>query len=46
MKSIAALKIERLSALMDAEDIMTKFIPLLKSIQSDSNAFVRSKNFI
>ncbi|CAK85473.1 unnamed protein product (macronuclear) [Paramecium tetraurelia] len=42
MKSIAALKIEKLSSLMDAEEIMNKLIPLLKSIQSDSNSFVRN----
>ncbi|CAK74945.1 unnamed protein product (macronuclear) [Paramecium tetraurelia] len=42
MKSIAALKIERVSSLMDADDILNKLIPLLKSIQQDSNSFVRN----
>ncbi|CAD8061663.1 unnamed protein product [Paramecium sonneborni] len=42
MKSIAALKIERVSSLMDADDIMNKLVPLLKSIQQDQNSFVRN----
>ncbi|CAD8059843.1 unnamed protein product [Paramecium sonneborni] len=42
MKSIAALKIERVCILMDPEDILNKLIPLLKSIQCDTNAFVRN----
>lgn len=42
MKSIACLRIEGLADHMDPEDILNKLVPLLKVIQADTNAFVRS----
>lgn len=42
MKSVAALKVEKVIGYMDPDEILTKLLPLLKAIQSDQNGFVRN----
>lgn len=44
MKSVAALKVEKVIGYMDPDEILTKLLPLLKAIQSDQNGFVRSNS--